>query len=112
MNEVTLDLKRNKMKQTSVEWLFEKLWETPKDKLTWHSILEQAKQMENKQTAVQWLFTMLNNPNSDQVFAKKLLDKAKEMEKEQIIDAYDKGEFNQGCNEDAEQYYKENYKSE
>ena len=66
------------MNQTSVEWLFEKLWETPKDKFTWHSILEQAK----------------------------------EMEKEQIIDAYDKGEFNQGCNEDAEQYYNENYKSE
>ena len=65
------------MKQTAVEWLFQQLWETPKDKLTWHSILEQAKQME----------------------------------KEQIIDAYDKGEFNQGCNEDAEQYYNENYKS-
>jgi hypothetical protein len=65
------------MKQTSVEWLFEKLWEAPKDKLTWHSILKQAK----------------------------------EMEKEQIIDAYDKGEFNQGCNEDAEQYYNENYNS-
>ncbi len=66
------------MKQTSVDWLFQQLWETPKDKFTWHSILEQAK----------------------------------EMEKEQIIDAYDKGEFNQGCNEDAEQYYNENYKSE
>ena len=78
MNEVTLDLKRNKMKQTSVEWLFDKLWETPKDKFTWYLIFGQAKQME----------------------------------KEQIIDAYDKGEFNQGCNEDAEQYYKENYKSE
>ena len=65
------------MKQTSVEWLFQQLWETPKDKLTWHSILEKAKQME----------------------------------KVQIIDAYDKGEFNQGCNEDAEQYYNENYNS-
>ena len=66
------------MNQTSVEWLFQQLWETPKDKFTWHSILEQAK----------------------------------EMEKEQIIDAYDKGEFNQGCNEDAEQYYNETFKSE
>jgi hypothetical protein len=66
------------MKQTAVEYLFEQLWETPKDKFNWYSILEQAK----------------------------------EMEKEQIIDAYDKGEFNQGCNEDAEQYYNENYKSE
>jgi hypothetical protein len=34
------------MKQTSIEWLFEKLWETPKDKFTWHSILEQAKEMD------------------------------------------------------------------
>ena len=65
------------MKQTAVEWLFQQLWETPKDKFNWHSILEQAKQME----------------------------------KEQIIDAYDKGEFNQGCNEDAEQYYNEKYNS-
>ena len=63
------------MKKTAVDWLFEQLWETPKDKLTWHSILEQAKQMEN----------------------------------EQIIDAYDKGEFNQGCNGDAEQYYNETF---
>ena len=66
------------MNQTSVEWLFQQLWETPKDKFTWHSILEQAKQMEN----------------------------------EQIIDAYDKGEFNQGWNENAEQYYNQTFKSE
>ena len=64
-----------------------------------------------KQTAVEWLFFMLNNPNRNQEFANKLFEKAKAMEKEQIIDAYDKGEFNQGCNEDAEQYYNENYKS-
>jgi hypothetical protein len=37
------------MKQTATEWLFEKLWETPKDKLTWHSILEQAKEIEKQQ---------------------------------------------------------------
>ena len=37
------------MKQTSVEWLFEKLWETPKDKFTWNLILELAKQMEKEQ---------------------------------------------------------------
>ena len=36
-------------KQTSVDWLFQQLWETPKDKLTWHSILEQAKEMEKQQ---------------------------------------------------------------
>ena len=37
------------MKQTAVEWLFEKLWNTDKDKFTWYSILQQAKSMEKEQ---------------------------------------------------------------
>jgi hypothetical protein len=43
--------KKNKMnmKQTATEYLFEKLWETPKDKLTWNAILEQAKEIEKQQ---------------------------------------------------------------
>ncbi len=37
------------MKQvTAVEMLFEWLWETPKDKLTWYAMLEKAKEIENK----------------------------------------------------------------
>jgi hypothetical protein len=28
---------------TSIESLFEKLWELPKDKFSWHSVLKQAK---------------------------------------------------------------------
>jgi len=36
-------------KQTSVEWLFKQLWDEPKDKLTWYSILKQAKEMEKEQ---------------------------------------------------------------
>ena len=98
------------MKQTSVDWLFQQLWEAPKDKLTWHSILEQAKQMENKHTAVQWLVEKIQHANPSFKFDA-LIRQARQMEKEQIIDAYDKGEFNQGCNEDAEQYYNEKYKS-
>ncbi len=35
--------------KTAVEWLFQKLWEEPKDKLTWQSILEEAKEMEREQ---------------------------------------------------------------
>jgi hypothetical protein len=31
---------------TATEWLFEKLWNEPKDKLTWNAILEQAKEMD------------------------------------------------------------------
>jgi len=37
------------MKQTAAEWLFQQLWETSKDKFSWHSILEQAKEMEKEQ---------------------------------------------------------------
>jgi hypothetical protein len=34
---------------TSIELLFNKLWEEPKDKLTWNSILEEAKEMHKKE---------------------------------------------------------------
>lgn len=37
------------MKQTAVDWLFNRLWETPKDKLSWYSLLEEAKQREKMQ---------------------------------------------------------------
>ena len=43
------NLKTNNMKQTAVEWLFEKLWNTDKDKFTWYAILKQAKEIEKKQ---------------------------------------------------------------
>lgn len=31
------------MKEASVEWLFNKLWEIPKDKFEWQAILKEAK---------------------------------------------------------------------
>jgi hypothetical protein len=40
------------MKQTAVDWMFARLWETSKDKFVWHSILEKAKEMEEGQIAV------------------------------------------------------------
>ena len=36
-------------KQTAVEWLFQKLWDQPKDKITWWEILDKAKEMEKNQ---------------------------------------------------------------
>ena len=33
----------------AIDWLFNELWEIPKDKLTWHSILSKAKEMESSQ---------------------------------------------------------------
>jgi hypothetical protein len=65
-----------------------------------------------QQTAVKWLekeFVKLESTIGVYSVMYELIEQAKEMEKQQIIDAYDKGEFNQGCNEDAEQYYNETY---
>jgi hypothetical protein len=36
-------------KQTAVEWLFEQLWETPKDKFNWYAIRKQAKEIEREE---------------------------------------------------------------
>jgi hypothetical protein len=46
MNEL-----RNKYmeKQTAVEYLFEQLWDAPKDKFVWQSILKKAKEIEKVQ---------------------------------------------------------------
>jgi hypothetical protein len=67
----------------------------------------------NKQTATEWLYKNLKSHfehDGDLLEVVQMsFEQAKEMEKEQIIDAYDKGEFNQGCNGDAEQYYNETY---
>lgn len=30
------------MKENSIEWLYQQLWEMPKDKLAWYAILKEA----------------------------------------------------------------------
>ena len=37
------------MKQTAVDYLFEKLWGIHKDKFTWQMVLKEAKKKEQKQ---------------------------------------------------------------
>ena len=37
------------MKQTAVDWMFDQLWETPKDKLAWFKILMEAEEMHKEQ---------------------------------------------------------------
>jgi hypothetical protein len=37
------------MRQTAVQWLFEQLCETPKDKFAWYYFFEKAKAMEKQQ---------------------------------------------------------------
>jgi hypothetical protein len=65
------------------------------------------------QTAVEWLIEQMLNQMELRIENTQtgigLFEQAKEMEKEQIIIAYDKGEFNQGCNGNAEQYYNKMY---
>ena len=36
-------------KQTAVDWLFHKLWDTPKDKFNWYAILKKAEEMHEEQ---------------------------------------------------------------
>ena len=45
-NTTTKHMEKNK---TAVEWLFEKLWDEPKDKFTWYALREKALQMEKEQ---------------------------------------------------------------
>ena len=39
----------NEDEQTAVDYLFEQLWETPKDKFNWYEIKEKAKKLERYQ---------------------------------------------------------------
>lgn len=41
-------------KQSSVEWLFVELWNTPKDKFEWQSIFEQAKAIHKEEIKEAW----------------------------------------------------------
>ena len=34
---------------TSLNWLFEKLWDLPKDKFTWYCLLEESKEMHKQE---------------------------------------------------------------
>jgi len=59
-----------------------------------------------KQTSIEWLESEMLKPN---LSMKDIFNQAKEMDKQQKIEAYYQGEFNQGCNGSAVDYYKETY---
>lgn len=64
--------------------------------------------MKEKQTAVEWLFEQIVN-RTDRMYFLKELEQAKELEKQQIIQASCCGGDGES---EAEQYYKETFKSE
>ena len=64
-----------------------------------------------KQAAVEWLLIQIHKHwNSEGLSFEKILEQAKAMEKEQIVNAYDEGEYDCGCNGDSEQYYNKTFK--
>ena len=67
-----------------------------------------------KQTATNYLIDQLELKVMAQhlPWVAEILDKAREMEHEQITEAYQRGEWNQGCNGDAKQYYNETYETD
>jgi len=64
-----------------------------------------------KQTATNYLIEQLSlKVMANQLpWVAKILDTAIEMEYEQIASAYERGEWNQGCNGNAKQYYSDTY---
>jgi len=64
-----------------------------------------------KQTATNYLIEQLSLKTMAEhmPWVAKILDTAIEMEQEQITSAYERGEWNQGCNGNAKQYYSDTY---
>ncbi len=65
-----------------------------------------------KQTAVEWLVEELEMNILWTDKARKVVQQAKEMEKEQIIKSFDDGYAKCGITHNAQEYYKETFKSE
>jgi hypothetical protein len=64
-------------------------------------------------TSIEWLIEEMCKYGYAHTFKlyHRQVEEAKEMHKQQITDAYEKGEFNDGMNESSEQYYQETFVS-
>jgi hypothetical protein len=56
------------MKQTAVEYLFEKLWGIHKDKFTWQMILNEAKKKEKRQMIDAYLAGDCQNQTAEEYY--------------------------------------------
>jgi hypothetical protein len=59
------------MKKTATDWMFDQLWETPKDKLAWFKILMEAKKMEKEQIMEAASIVLWTNNSNSIVLAEK-----------------------------------------
>lgn len=48
------------MTQTATDWMFDQLWETPKDKLSWFKILMEAEEMHKEQMLNFYMWMRMN----------------------------------------------------
>jgi hypothetical protein len=51
--------------KTATDWLFEKLWDTPKDKFTWYALLKEANKMFEEQIMDAYLSDRFPCSNED-----------------------------------------------
>jgi hypothetical protein len=58
-------------KETATEWLFKQLWDEPKDKFTWNTILSKAIEMEKYQHKDTWFESTTQFDNSAEMTYKK-----------------------------------------
>jgi hypothetical protein len=64
------------MNKTAVDWMFDQLWETPKDKLAWFKILMEAKQIHEEQIKEAYRFpNTLVDMSSEQYYNETYGDK-------------------------------------
>lgn len=64
------------MKETAVDYLFQKLWNTPKDKLTWYKILVDAKVIEKDEIINAYLNGYKSHPYlAEQYYKQNFIDK-------------------------------------
>lgn len=55
-------------KQSSVQWLFQQLWDTPKDKFEWRSIFLMAHQMHKEEIIESYCQGCLDMTNDNTIF--------------------------------------------
>jgi hypothetical protein len=78
-------MKSKMEKQTAVQWLFQNLWEEPKDKMTWYAILDKAKEMEKEQHGETWDAALIDVDKRGGVLLRALVDFDEYWEKYQKV---------------------------
>jgi hypothetical protein len=82
------------MTQSAVEFLYNELWELPKDKFTWNPILSKAKEMEKEQmnlSEIKGISNTINYKNSIAEISDEEIEKIVDDQFGNIHSTYDEG---------------------